>query len=113
MVTSYELIYFCLSTIQIPPNELVHHVTVQIHSLSTHAKEEARDEEQDDGEEEEVVPDEVSGGLVQWDRVELFSSSILATNYRPQMRLIGKFCLPYFSLIVLPLTLLRFLFQFF
>ncbi len=32
MVTSYELIYFCLSTIRIPPNKLVHHVTVRIHS---------------------------------------------------------------------------------
>jgi hypothetical protein len=49
--------YFHLSTIQIPPNKLVHHVTVRIHSLSTHAKEEARDEEQDYGEEEDVVPD--------------------------------------------------------
>ncbi len=67
MVTSYELVYFCLSTIHIPPNELVHHVTVQIHSSPTHAKEEARDEEQDDGEEEDVVPDEASGGLIQWD----------------------------------------------
>jgi hypothetical protein len=28
MGTSYELIYFCLSTIRIPPNKLVHHVTV-------------------------------------------------------------------------------------
>ncbi len=62
MVTSYELVYFSLSTIRIPPNELVHHVTVQIHSSSTHAKEEARDEEQDDGEEEDVVPDEARGG---------------------------------------------------
>jgi hypothetical protein len=88
-------------------------VTVQIHSLSTHAKEEARDEEQDDGEEEDVVPDEASGGLIQWDRVELSLSSILATNYHPQMRLISKFCSPCFSLIVLPLTLLRFPFQFF
>jgi hypothetical protein len=67
MVTSYKLVYFCLSTIQILPNKLVHHVTVQIHSSSTHAKEEARDEEQDDGEEEDVVPDEASGGLIQWD----------------------------------------------
>ncbi len=67
MVTSYKLVYFRLSTIQILPNELVHHVTVQIHSSSTHAKEEARDEEQDDGEEKDVVPDEVSGGLIQWD----------------------------------------------
>ncbi len=32
MVTSYILVYFCLSTIHIPPNELVHHVTVRIHS---------------------------------------------------------------------------------
>ncbi len=88
-------------------------MTVRIHSLSTYAKEEARDEEQDDGEEEDVVPDEVSGGLFQWDRVKLSSSSILATNYRPQMQLISKFCLPCSSLIVLPLTLLRFLFQFF
>jgi hypothetical protein len=32
MVTSYELIYFRLSTIRIRPNELVHHVTVKIHS---------------------------------------------------------------------------------
>jgi hypothetical protein len=70
MVTSYELVYFRLSTILIPPNELVHHVTVQIHSLSTHAKEEARDEEQDDGEEEDVVPDEASGGLIQWNRAD-------------------------------------------
>jgi hypothetical protein len=62
MVTSYELVYFCLSTIQSLPNELVHHVPVQIHSSSTHAKEEVRDEEQDDGEEEDVVPDEASGG---------------------------------------------------
>jgi hypothetical protein len=85
MVPSYKLEYFRLSTIQIPPNELVHPVTVRIHSSSTHAKEEARDEEQDDGEEEYVVPDEVSGGLIQWDQVELSSSSILATNYRPQM----------------------------
>ena len=108
MVTSYELVYFRLSTIQIPPNKLVHHVTVQMHSSSTHAEEEARDEEQDDGEEEDVVPDEASGGLIQWDGVELSSSSILATNYRPQMRLISKFCSPCFSLIVLPLTLLRF-----
>ncbi len=108
MVTSYKLVYFRLSTVQIPPNKLVHHVTVQIHSLSTHAKEEARDEEQDDGKEEDVVPDEASSGLIQWDRVELSSSSILAANYRPQMRLISKFCLPCFSLFVLPLTLLRF-----
>ncbi len=85
MVTSYKLIYFCLSTIQAPPNKLVHYVTVQIHSSFTHAEEEARDEEQDDGEEEDVVPDEASGGLIQWDQVELSSSSILATNYRPQM----------------------------
>ncbi len=83
MVTSYELVYFRLSTIRIPPNELVHPVTVQIHSSSTHSKEEARDEEQDDGEEEDVVPDEASSGLIQWDRVELSLSSILATNYRP------------------------------
>ncbi len=62
MVTSYELVYFRLSTIQILPIKLVHHVTVQIHSSSTHANEEARDEEQDDGEEEDVVPDEASGG---------------------------------------------------
>jgi hypothetical protein len=62
MVPSYKLVYFCLSTIQIPPNELVHPVTVRIHSLSTHAEEEARYEEQDDGEEEDVVPDEASGG---------------------------------------------------
>jgi hypothetical protein len=32
MVTSYELVYFCLLTIQILLNELVHHVTVRIHS---------------------------------------------------------------------------------
>jgi hypothetical protein len=32
MVTSYKLIYFCLSTIRILPNKLVHQVTVQIHS---------------------------------------------------------------------------------
>jgi hypothetical protein len=32
MVTSYKLIYFCLLNIQISPNELVHHVTVRIHS---------------------------------------------------------------------------------
>jgi hypothetical protein len=32
MVTSYELVYCRLSTIRILPNELVHHVTVQIHS---------------------------------------------------------------------------------
>jgi hypothetical protein len=70
---------------QIPPNELVHHVTVQIHSLSTHAKEKARDEKQNDGEEEDVVPDEASGGLILWDQVELSSSSILTTNYHPQM----------------------------
>jgi hypothetical protein len=63
MVTSYELVYFRLSTIQIPPNEIVHYVTVRIHSSSTHTKEEARDEEQDDEEEEDVVSDEVSGGL--------------------------------------------------
>jgi hypothetical protein len=42
-MNSYRLL-----TIQILPNELVHHVTVRIHSLSTHAEEEARDEEQDD-----------------------------------------------------------------
>ncbi len=88
-------------------------MTVRIHSSSTHAKEEARDEEQDDGEEGIVVPDEASGGLIQWDQKELSSSSILATNYPPQMRLISKFCLPCFSLIVLPLTLLRFPFHFF
>ncbi len=88
-------------------------MTVQIHSLSTHAKEKARDEEQDDGEEEDVVPDEASSGLIQWDQVELSLSTIIATNYHPQMRLISKFCLPCFSLIVLPLTLLRFLFRFF
>jgi hypothetical protein len=99
--------------IQIPPNKLVHHLTVQIHSSSTHPEEEARDEEQDDGEEEDVVPEKVSGGLIQWDRVELSSSSILATNYRPQMLLISKFCLPCFSLFVLPLTLLRFPFRLF
>jgi hypothetical protein len=113
MVTSYELVYFRLSTIQIPPNKLVHHVTVQMHSSSTHAEEEARDEEQDDGEEDNVVPDEASGGLIQWDQVKLSSSSILAANYRPQMQLISKFCLPCFSLFVSPLTLLRFPFQFF
>ncbi len=96
MVPSYKLVYFCLSTIQIPPDKLVHPVTVQIHSSSTHAKEKARDEEQDDGEEEDVVPDEASGGLIQWDREELSSSSILATNYRPQVRLISTFCLPCF-----------------
>jgi hypothetical protein len=67
MVTSYKLIYVRLLTIRIPPNELVHHVTVRIHSSSTHAKVEARDEEQYDGEEEDVVPDEASGGLIQWD----------------------------------------------
>ncbi len=110
MVISYELVYFRLSTIQIPPNKLVHHVTVPIHSSSTHAKEEARDEEQYDGEEEDVVPDEANSGLIQWDRVELSLSSILATNYRPQMQLISKFCPTCFSLIVLPLTLLRFSF---
>ncbi len=107
MVTSYKLVYFCLLTIQILPNELVHHLTVRIHSSSTHPKEESRDEKQDDGEEEDVVPDEASGGLIQWDRVDLSLSSILATNYCPQMRLISKFCLPCFSLFVLPLTLLR------
>ncbi len=32
MVTSYELVYFCLSTIRIPPDEHVHHLTIQIHS---------------------------------------------------------------------------------
>jgi hypothetical protein len=32
MVTSYELVYLRLSTIRTLPNELVHHVTVQIHS---------------------------------------------------------------------------------
>ncbi len=32
MVTSYKLVYFRLSTIRILPNELVHHVTVWIHS---------------------------------------------------------------------------------
>ncbi len=32
MVTSYELVYFRLLTVHIPPNKLVHHVTVQIHS---------------------------------------------------------------------------------
>jgi hypothetical protein len=32
MITSYKLIYFRLSTIQILPNKLVHHVTIQIHS---------------------------------------------------------------------------------
>ncbi len=32
MVISYELVYFRLSTIRSLPNELVHHVTVQIHS---------------------------------------------------------------------------------
>jgi hypothetical protein len=32
MVTSYELIYFCLSTKGISPNKLVRHVTVRIHS---------------------------------------------------------------------------------
>ena len=32
MVTSYELAYFRLSTIQILPNKLVHHVAVRIHS---------------------------------------------------------------------------------
>jgi hypothetical protein len=113
MVTSYELVYFRLSTIRIPPNKLVHHLTVQIHSSSTHPKDKARDEEQDDGEEKDVVPDEASGGLIQWDQVELSLSSILATNYHPQMRLISKFCLPCFSLFVLPLTLLRFPFHFF
>jgi hypothetical protein len=113
MVTSYELVYFRLLTIRILPNKLVHHVTVQIHSSSTHAKEEAGDEEQDDGEEEDVVPNDASGGLIQWDQVESSLSSILATNYRPQMQLISKFCSPCFSLFVLPLTLLRFLFQFF
>jgi hypothetical protein len=112
MVTSYKLVYFCLLTIRNLANELVHHVTVRIHSLSTHAKEEARDEEQDDEKEEDVVPDEASGGLIQWDQVELSSSSILATNYHPQMQLISKFCLPCFSLIVLPLTILRFPFRF-
>ncbi len=60
-------------------------MTVRSHSSSNHAKEEARDEEQDDGEAKDVVPDEASCGLIQWDRVELSSSSILATNYRPQM----------------------------
>ncbi len=60
MVPPYELAYFRLLTIRIPPNKLVHPVTVRIHSSSTHAKEEPRDEEQDDGEEEDVVPDEAS-----------------------------------------------------
>ncbi len=32
MVTSYKLVYFRLSTIRTPPNKLVHHVTVRIHS---------------------------------------------------------------------------------
>ena len=32
MVTSHKLVYFRLLTIQIPPNKLVHHVTVQIQS---------------------------------------------------------------------------------
>ncbi len=41
-------------------------MTAQIHSLYTHDKEEARDEEQDDGEEEDVVPDEARSGLIQW-----------------------------------------------
>ncbi len=45
----------------LPTNSYI--VTVRIHSWSTHAKEEARDEEQDDGEEEDVVPDEASGGV--------------------------------------------------
>jgi hypothetical protein len=67
MVPSYKFVYFRLLTIQILLNKLVHPVTVRIHSLSTHAKKEARDEEQDDGEEEDVVPDEASGGLIQWD----------------------------------------------
>jgi hypothetical protein len=67
MVTSYKLVYFRLLTIRILPNELVHHLTVQIHSSSTHPEEEARDEEQDDGEEEDVVPGEASVGLIQWD----------------------------------------------
>jgi hypothetical protein len=113
MVTSYKLVCFHLSTIRILPNKLVHHVTVRVHSSSNHAKEEARDEEQDDGEEEDVVPDEASSGLIQWDQVELSSSSILATNYHPQMRLISKFCSPCFSLIVLLLTILTLPFQFF
>jgi hypothetical protein len=113
MVSSYKLVHFRLLTIQILPNELVHPVTNRIHSSSTHAKQEARDEEQDDGEEEDVVPDEASGSLIQWDRLELSLSSILATNYHPQMRLISKFRSPCFSQIVLPLTLLRFPFQFF
>ncbi len=34
MVTSYELVYFRLSTLRILPNKLVHHVTVRIHSSS-------------------------------------------------------------------------------
>jgi hypothetical protein len=32
MVTSYKLVHFRFSTIQIPPKKLVHHVTVRIHS---------------------------------------------------------------------------------
>ncbi len=32
MFTSYLLVYFRLSTIQIPPDKPVHHVTVRIHS---------------------------------------------------------------------------------
>jgi hypothetical protein len=96
MVPSYKLIYSCLSTIRILLNKLVHPVTVWIHSSSTHAKKEPRDEEQDDGEEEDVFPDEASGGLIRWDQVEVFFPSILATNYHSQMQLISKFCLPCF-----------------
>jgi hypothetical protein len=32
MVTSYELVYLCLSTIRILPNKIVHHVTVRTHN---------------------------------------------------------------------------------
>jgi hypothetical protein len=74
MVPSYKFVYFRLSTIRILPNKLVHPVIVQIHSLSTHAEEEARDEEQDDGEEEDVVPDEAT----EWSYLRL--ASLLPTT---------------------------------
>ncbi len=65
MITSYELVYIRFLTIQIQSYELVHHLTIQIHSSSPHPKEEAWDEEQDDVEEEDVVPDEASVGSFQ------------------------------------------------
>jgi hypothetical protein len=113
MIASYELVYIWFWTVQIQPYKLLHHLTIQIHCSPPHPKEEAQDEEQDDVEEEDVVTDEASVGSFQCDGLELSSSSIFATNYHPQLRLISKFCLPCFSLFVLPLTLLRFLFQFF